>query len=172
MQFNWNISLSAQKSQILFSFQAWRKRWLVIEFPTCDSDEVIMMMLMWLIAPPMITLWHYEQVRSCSILVRVYVSHHHENKGPPAFCVPILDVHGLHRVQSRWVTRSLSRHSQSSTTFRNKVPFPVETVVGRDRIKFISNWPYSQLFNYFYRILRPVTAVISFYRLPFLRKNF
>ena len=122
--------------------------------------------------PHVITLWHCEQVRSCSILVRVYVSHHHENKGPPAFCVPILDVHGLHRVQSRSVFRMLSRHSQSSTTFRNKVPFPVETVVGRDRIKFISNWPYSQLFNYFYRILRPVTAVISFYRLPFLRKKF
>ena len=52
--------------------------------------------------PHVITLWHCEQVRSCSILVRVYVSHHHENKGPPAFCVPILDVHGLHRVQSRW----------------------------------------------------------------------
>ena len=62
-----------------FLFQAWRKRWLVIEFPTCDSDEV----------------------RSSSILVRVYVSHHHENKGPPAFCIPILDVHGLHRIQSR-----------------------------------------------------------------------
>lgn len=59
--------------------KAWRKRWLVIEFPTCNSDEV----------------------RSSSILVRVYVSHHHENKGPPAFCIPILDVHGLHRIQSR-----------------------------------------------------------------------
>ena len=59
--------------------QAWRKRWLVIEFPTWDSDEE----------------------RSSSILVRVYVSHHHENKGPPAFCIPILDVHALHRIQSR-----------------------------------------------------------------------
>lgn len=49
--------------------------------------------------------------------------------------------------------------------------FPVETVVGRDRMKFISNCPYFQLFNYFYRILRPVTAVISFYRLLSLTKS-
>ena len=42
------------------------------------------------------------QVRSSSLLIRVYVSHHHENKGPPAFCIPLLDVHGLHRIQSRW----------------------------------------------------------------------
>ena len=69
-----------------FLFQAWRKRWLVIEFPTCDSDEV----------------------RSSSILVRVYVSHHHENKGPPAFCIPILDVHGLHRIQSRSATTGVT----------------------------------------------------------------
>jgi len=59
--------------------KAWRKRWLVVEFPTCDSDEV----------------------RSSSLLVRVFISHHHENKGPPAFCIPLLDVHGLHRIQSR-----------------------------------------------------------------------
>ena len=58
----------------------------MIEFPTCDSDEV----------------------RSSSILVRVYVSHHHENKGPPAFCIPILDVHGLHRIQSRSATTGVT----------------------------------------------------------------
>ena len=44
-----------------------------------------------------------SQVRSSSLLIRVYVSHHHENKGPPAFCIPLLDVHGLHRIQSRWI---------------------------------------------------------------------
>ena len=66
-------------SKLFLVCQAWRKRWLVIEFPTSDNDEK----------------------RSSSILVRVYVSHHHENKGPPAFCIPILDVHALHRIQSR-----------------------------------------------------------------------
>ena len=124
----------------------------------------------------MITLWHYycAQVRSSSILVRVYVSHHHENKGPPAFCIPILDVHGLHRVQSRWGPDMMLGVVKTLGKFNNLgeySPFPVETVVGRDRMKFISNCPYFQLFNYFYRILRPVTAVISFYRLLSLTKS-
>ena len=89
--------------------QAWRKSWLVVEFPTCDSDEVKTHSLSHtdsqssLTTAKRVVLSHslLVQVRSLSLLVRVYVSHHHENKGPPAFCIPLLDVHGLHRIQSR-----------------------------------------------------------------------
>ena len=91
--------------------QAWRKRWLVVEFPTCDSDEVGFFSSWFtltnfdesqkrlVLLNQVLILFH--QVRSSSLLIRVYVSHHHENKGPPAFCIPLLDVHGLHRIQSR-----------------------------------------------------------------------
>ena len=84
------IFLFQLKPTDLFSLQAWRKRWLVIEFPTCEKEEA----------------------RSSSILVRVYVSHHHENKGPPAFCIPILDVHALHRIQSRWEIKLVLKNSR------------------------------------------------------------
>ena len=78
--------------------KAWRKRWLVVEFPVCDQDEV----------KPELGGGSPQglspQGRSSScLLVRVYVSHHHENKGPPAFCLPLAGVHALHRIHSRSV---------------------------------------------------------------------
>ena len=61
-----------------YTMQVWRKRWLVLEFPHCNTNG------------------------SCTLLAQIYSSHHHENKGPPAFSIPVIDVQNLHRIQSRW----------------------------------------------------------------------
>ena len=51
-------------------------------------------------------------------------------------------------------------------------PSPDETVVGRDRMKFISNCPYFQTIQLFLSYFKTcITAVISFYRLLFLTKT-
>ena len=126
----------------------------------------------------MTTLWHYycAQVRSCSILVRVYVSHHHENKGPPAFCIPILDVHGLHRVQSRWVPDIMFSTSCQDTRKVQQLR-GIFSIPRRDcgwsrqneihfKLPILST---IQLFLSYFKTC--ITAVISFYRLLSLTKT-
>ena len=69
---------------------------------------------------------------------------------------------------------SQDTYLQSSSTSWKKVHSPLRRWLVETELNSFqtAHYPYTQLFNYFYRILSPVTAVISFYRLLFLTKNF
>ena len=66
---------SAIYLKIYFSFQAWRRQWVVLDI--------------------------VETLSCPAVIGRIYNSHMHEDKTLPTSTVTLTDVHGLHRAQSR-----------------------------------------------------------------------